>query len=106
MTVPKQVAEGLREAALSHLGKEKEGAVFDVDKIDGQFVRTLRQRLGLSQREFSIRFGFSLKTLQKWEAEYRVPEGPARAYLLVISEIPDEVSTAFEIASKRRVARR
>ena len=103
MTVPTQVTEGLREAVAHHLGKRDGGTAFSVDPIDGKFVRALRKRLGLTQREFAIKFGFSLKTLQKWEADYRTPEGPARAYLMVISEIPDEVISAFKNAAERRV---
>lgn len=102
MTVPKQVTDGLMEAVSAHKRKDTRGTNFFVDSIDGDFVKGLRHAIGLSQREFALKFGFSLKTLQKWETNERAPEGPARAYLMVISEIPDEVSSAFERAAKSR----
>ena len=38
----------------------------------------------MTQEEFAGRFGFSVNTLRHWEQGKRQPEGPTRAYLLVI----------------------
>ena len=61
-------------------------------------VRAIRGRLGLTQQEFAIRFGFSINTLRHWEQGRRVPEGPTRAYLLVIDREPQAVQKALRIA--------
>jgi len=45
------------------------------------------------------RFGFSIKTLRHWEQKQRVPEGPARAYLLVIDRDPEAVKRALSKAA-------
>lgn len=103
MTIPKQVISGLQEAVSRHSLNADGGIIFTVDAVDGEFVRSIRHRLNLTQREFAIAFGFSLRTLQKWESNERTPEGPARAYLMVISEIPELVLSAFRSASVRRI---
>ncbi|WP_372006323.1 helix-turn-helix domain-containing protein [Tistrella mobilis] len=61
-------------------------------KID---VKAIRTGLGLTQEEFAGRFGFSVNTLRHWEQGIRQPEGPTRAYLLVIERAPDAVIKAL-----------
>jgi len=61
-------------------------------------VRAIRGRLGLTQQQFAIRFGFNINTLRHWEQGRRVPEGPTRAYLLVIDREPKAVEKALRIA--------
>lgn len=58
-------------------------------------VRAIRGKLGMTQQEFAGRFGFSIKTLRHWEQKQRAPEGPARAYLLVIDRDPKAVQRAL-----------
>ncbi len=58
-------------------------------------VKAIRTRLGMTQQEFAGRFGLSIKTLCQWEQKQRVPEGPARAYLLVIDRNPQAVQKAL-----------
>lgn len=62
-------------------------------------VKAIRARLGMTQEEFAGRFGFSIKTLRHWEQKQRVPEGPARAYLLVIDRAPKAVQKALRQAA-------
>lgn len=61
-------------------------------------VRAIREKLGLTQEEFARRFGFSVNTLRHWEHGRRVPEGPTRAYLLVIDRAPKAVEKALRAA--------
>lgn len=61
-------------------------------------VRAIRVRLGMTQQEFAVRFGFSVNTVRHWEQGRRVPEGPTRAYLLVIDREPKAVQKALRIA--------
>ncbi len=62
-------------------------------------VKAIRAKLGMTQHEFAARFGFSIKTLQHWEQKHRVPEGPTRAYLVVIDRDPDAVQRALRSAA-------
>jgi putative transcriptional regulator len=61
-------------------------------------VRAIRGRLGMTQQEFAIQFGFNINTLRHWEQGRRVPEGPARAYLMGIDREPKAVQKALRIA--------
>ncbi len=61
-------------------------------------VRAIRDKLGLTQEEFARRFGFSVNTLRHWEHGRRVPEGPTRAYLVVIDRAPKAVEKALRAA--------
>jgi putative transcriptional regulator len=63
-------------------------------------VRTLRQKLGLSQAEFAARFGFAPATVRNWEQGRTQPEGPARILLAVIAYHPDAVEDALRKASQ------
>jgi len=61
-------------------------------------VKAIRTKLGLTQHVFAARFGFSINTLRHWEQGKREPEGPTRAYLLVIERAPRVVEKALRIA--------
>jgi putative transcriptional regulator len=61
-------------------------------------AKVIRGRLGLTQQQFAVRFGFSVNTLRHWEQGRRVPEGPTRACLLVIDREPLAVQKALRIA--------
>ena len=45
----------------------------------------LRKKMHMSRQKFCEEFGFSVRTLEKWERGERVPETSARAYLTVIA---------------------
>ncbi len=61
-------------------------------------VKAIRTKLGMTQQAFAARFGFSINTLRHWEQGSREPEGPTRAYLLVIDRAPAAVQKALRIA--------
>lgn len=58
-------------------------------------VKGLRERLGLTQKQFSSMIGVSIKTLQNWEQGRREPEGPAKALLRVVEKEPQAVMNAL-----------
>jgi putative transcriptional regulator len=49
----------------------------------------------MTQEAFAGQFGFSINTLRHWEQGRRIPEGPTRAYLLVIDRDPTAVQRAL-----------
>jgi putative transcriptional regulator len=59
-------------------------------------VKAIRAKLGLTQEAFAGEFGFSVNTLRHWEQGLRQPEGPARAYLMVIDRAPKAVRKALQ----------
>ena len=61
-------------------------------------VKAIRTKLNMTQQEFAGRFGFSINTLRHWEQGRRVPEGPTRAYLIVIDRNPKAVQKALRAA--------
>jgi putative transcriptional regulator len=61
-------------------------------------ARAIRLGLGWTQQEFAGRFGFSVSTLRHREQARRQPEGPTRAYLLVIERAPKAVRKALQAA--------
>jgi putative transcriptional regulator len=63
-------------------------------------VKTIRRRLKLTQDQFSRRFGIPQGTLRDWEQGRRHPEGPARAFLLVIQHEPKAVERALARAMR------
>ena len=63
--------------------------------VDAVNVKALRERLGLTQNEFSGMIGVSIKTLQNWEQGRREPEGPAKALLRVVEKEPQAVLSAL-----------
>jgi putative transcriptional regulator len=61
-------------------------------------VKAIRTKLRMTQQTFAARFGFSINTLRHWEQGKRQPEGPTRAYLLVIARAPEAVQRALRAA--------
>lgn len=66
-------------------------------------VRALRERLGLTQDQFALRYALDVDTVRNWESQRRHPDAAALAYLGVIASLPEQVSLALErpLASTR-----
>jgi len=93
----KSIRRGL-EQALAYARGEARDSDYRVH-VPGEIdVRAIRTKLGMTQEEFARRFGFSVNTLRHWEQGKRQPEGPTRAYLLVIDRAPKAVQKALEAA--------
>jgi putative transcriptional regulator len=58
-------------------------------------VKAIRQRVKMSQAEFSRAYGISKRALQEWEQGGRQPDSAARAYLTVIAKEPTVVRRAL-----------
>jgi putative transcriptional regulator len=91
------IQRGLKEAVAYARGdaRERDYRVQVPVRID---VRAIRAKLGVAQAEFAGRFGFSINTLRHWEQGKRQPQGPTRAYLVVIERAPKAVRKALEAA--------
>lgn len=51
-------------------------------------VRSIRERLDMSQAEFAAMLRVSKATLQNWEQARCTPEGPALSLLLLVDKVP------------------
>jgi putative transcriptional regulator len=61
-------------------------------------VRTIRERLGLSQQAFAQAYRIPLATLKGWEQGRRQPDATASAYLAVIAHLPVQAREALRAA--------
>jgi putative transcriptional regulator len=96
-TVADSIRRGL-EQAVAYASGEADRSAYGVHVPEDIDVRAIRMRLGMTQDEFAGRFGFSVNTLRHWEQGKRQPEGPTRAYLLVIDRAPKAVQKALRVA--------
>lgn len=61
-------------------------------------VKAMRQKLGMTQERFAMRFGLTLASVRDWEQSRNTPTGPMRAYLKVIEKEPEAVERALATA--------
>ena len=73
-----EILEGLRQL--------KRGAIGRVVSVPS--VTAIRERTGLSQAQFAVLLGVSVRTLQEWEQGRRAPSGAARTLLMVAAKNP------------------
>jgi putative transcriptional regulator len=91
------IKRGLQEA-IAYADGTADKSAYAVHVPANIDVKAIRAALAMSQQEFAGRFGFSVNTLRHWEQGTRVPEGSARAYLLVIQRAPEAVQEALRAA--------
>jgi putative transcriptional regulator len=95
--VADSIRRGLKEA-LDYAEGKADAHHYGVHVPGAIDVKAIRTKLGMTQEEFAGRFGFSINTLRHWEQGKRVPEGPTRAYLIVIDRAPKAVQKALTAA--------
>jgi len=94
----RKITNGLREAIAHAQGRQSRVRVKQVRVPEEVNVRALRERLNLSQREFALRFGFSLACVRNWEQHRRFPDGASRVLLKVIEHNPESVEQALAVS--------
>lgn len=85
----------VKEGAAILRGASAPSRVFEFHPAD---VKKIRGSLHQSQVEFALMIGVSVATLRNWEQGRRVPEGPARALLMVAASDPEAVARALQRA--------
>ncbi len=93
-----KIIAGLRDA-LAHAKGERSGVKATTVSVRTVNVKEIRQKLGMSQQQFAMRFGFPIGTVRGWEQGRRVPDGAVRAFLTVIAHEPKAVIRALEAAA-------
>ncbi|MDR0389904.1 MAG: helix-turn-helix domain-containing protein [Spirochaetaceae bacterium] len=91
-----RIIESMKEAVAISKGEVPENSyiVHIPEKVD---VKSIRERMGLSQAAFANRFGLSVLAIRNWEQGKRQPDPAARAYLKVIEKAPQAVSEALAL---------
>ena len=93
--IGKSILKGAKEAVAYAKGSTKNSVSHKVKIPNKINVIDIRDRLNMDRKTFSDTFGFSLRTLEKWERGERSPVGPTRAYLIVIANNPNAVRSAL-----------
>jgi putative transcriptional regulator len=84
----------IEEAGDIKKGKKEPSRIFEIDAPE---IKMIRKSLNVSQSEFAMMIGVSVRTLQNWEQGRRKPEGPAKALLNVASKNPKALIEALHI---------
>jgi len=100
--IGESLLRGAEEALKYAKGNKKTSNVHHVQIPKKINVSAIRDKLHMSQNVFAACFGFSIRTIEKWEQGVRQPAGAARAYLLVIDRNPDAVRSALSRHSTTR----
>lgn len=90
-TLGENILEGLQDALQYANGKTDGQRTHKITVLEDMNVKSIRQKLNMSQREFSEMFGFSIHSIRNWEQGKRHPQGPSRVLLLLISKAPHTV---------------
>ena len=87
-----EINSGLLEAIEHASGKETKIIVHKPKPVD---VKAIREKSGMTQKQFSDIFGLSVGTLRHWEQGARNPRGPALVLLNVMDKNPKAVLDAL-----------
>lgn len=96
-----KIAEGLADALAIARGETKPARLYVPPEID---VKTIREKLALTQDDFASTFGFSVHQIHQWEQGRSRPLGAMRAYLLVIDRDPNAVIELLRSSRRTRKA--
>jgi putative transcriptional regulator len=81
-----EILDGIKE-----IKAFKEGKALLVTRVlsEPSHPKEIRARLNLSQSAFAGLMGVSVRTIQDWEQDRRVPSGPAKSLLRIAEQHPD-----------------
>jgi putative transcriptional regulator len=89
-----KLVASVKEAGEIKAGRRRPSRVYEI-KPPG--IKNVREKLHVSQSEFALMIGVSVRTLQNWEQGRRIPEGPAKALLRIASRNPQAVLDALHV---------
>lgn len=87
-----KLVASIKEAGEIKAGRIAPSRIYEIGPPD---IKNVRERLNVSQNEFALMIGVSVRTLQNWEQGRRKPEGPAKALLRIASKNPSAVLDAL-----------
>lgn len=83
-----ELVASVREGGAILRGDQPASRMFTVHPPD---IKNIRDGFGLTQEQFAVLLGISVRTLRNWEQGRRVPVGPARVLLQVAARHPEAV---------------
>ena len=87
-----ELLKSVKHAGDFHRGAAEPSRKFEFADID---VKAIRERTGLSQNNFALTLGVSVRTLQNWKQGHRSPQGPALALLTIFKNDPEHAMQAL-----------
>ena len=84
----KELVKSVKEGGAILRGEKNPSRKFVVTSPD---IKNIRKKYQMTQNDFAIMIGISVKTLRNWEQGRRMPVGPARILLLVAAKHPEAV---------------
>ena len=87
-----KLVASIKEAGEIRSGRKAPSRMYEIKPPE---IKTVREKLNVSQNEFALMIGVSVRTLQNWEQGRREPEGPAKALLRIASKNPQAVLDAL-----------
>jgi putative transcriptional regulator len=87
-----KLVASIKEAGEIKAGRKAPSRVYEIRPPE---IKRVRENLNVSQNEFALMIGVSVRTLQNWEQGRRQPEGPAKALLRIASKNPSAVLEAL-----------
>lgn len=97
----KRLIESMKEAVAFAKGDLQKGKISRHKTVKAVHIpeninpRGIRQKLHMTQEEFSARYGFNLYTLRNWECNRRHPDQAVLAYLYAISKNPTQIEESL-----------
>jgi len=93
--IAESLLRGANQALAHARGEKTKVKVHKVMVPEHVDVKSIRLKLHLTRMEFANRYGFSVRTLEKWEQGVREPDSATRAYLVVIDRNHKAVEAAL-----------
>jgi putative transcriptional regulator len=87
-----KLVASIKEAGKIKAGRKVPSRLYEIKPPE---IKTVREKLKVSQNEFALMIGVSVRTLQNWEQGRREPEGPAKALLRIALRNPSAVLDAL-----------
>ena len=87
-----KLVASIREAVEIKAGRKAPSRTYEIKPPE---IKTVREKLNVSQNQFALMIGVSVRTLQNWEQGRRKPEGPAKALLRIASRNPTALLDAL-----------
>lgn len=88
----RKLVASIKEAGEIKAGRKMPSRVYESKPPE---IRNVRERLNVSQNEFALMIGVSVRTLQNWEQGRREPDGSAKALLRIALRNPSAVLDAL-----------
>jgi putative transcriptional regulator len=97
MSASKRLIQAADEALAIARG-EADPAIYRVHQAQAPTVcvREIRQKIGLTQKAFGMRYGFGIARVRDWEQGRTRPDASNVAFLRVIAAKPDVVPEVLE----------